>query len=189
MEYLSKRQRVGRWGGRWRDGLHEHRRCGRLPRGDSRRHLPVDISLTWNAEPNVRPEHCEAAHVVHGQRAWRPGFYYTHPGTITGFYDAATRQHNFKPWASLDSTKVARAQPAEIQDDLLHETAVAWVRSRLASTTPTVPWEETPEDFANRLQEAADFANADYDVSGLCRELNWRLEQLVKVTHGDRLKK
>ena len=118
-----------------------------------------------------------------------PGFYYTHPGTITGFYDAATRQHNFKPWAGLDSTKGPRAQPAEIQDVLLHETAVAWMRSRLASTTPTVPWEETPEDFANRLQEAADFANANYDVSGLCRELNWRLEQLVKVTHGDRLKK
>ena len=39
------------------------------------------------------------------------------------------------------------------------------------------------------LHEAADFANANYDVSGLCRELNWRLEQLVKVTLGDRLKK
>ena len=66
---------------------------------------------------------------------------------------------------------------------------VAWVRGRLASTTPTVPWEETPEDFAKRLHEATDFANANYDGSGLRRELNWRLEQLVKVTLGDRLKK
>ena len=118
-----------------------------------------------------------------------PGFYYTFPGTITGFYDAACRQHNFKPWAGLSSTKGARAQPGELQDVLLHETAVSWVRSRLAATTPTVAWEETAEAFGVRLQEAADFANANYDGPGLCRELNWRLTQLVKVTHGDRLPK
>ena len=59
----------------------------------------------------------------------------------------------------------------------------------LAQTIPTVAYAETAEGFAERLQEAADFANANYDGPGLCRELNSRLKQLVKETHGDRLPK
>ena len=116
-----------------------------------------------------------------------PGFYYPNSGTITGEYDTILRKHNFQAWAGTNSKEGPRAQPPDIPDVFLHETAVSWVRQRLYVTAPQRRWEETPEQLAARLQAAADFCNDEYNVSGLCRKFTGRLTQLVKETRGDRL--
>ena len=46
----------------------------------------------------------------------------------------------------------ARAQPGSLGDVLLHETAVSWMRVRLAETTPPRPWLETHEEYNQRLK-------------------------------------
>ena len=45
----------------------------------------------------------------------------------------------------------AIAQPGHMQEVLLHETAVSWVRLRLASTAPSKAWLDTKEQYASRL--------------------------------------
>ena len=51
---------------------------------------------------------------------------------------------------------------------MLHETAVAWVRQRLAKTLPRASWEETVGKYHGRLKACAAYINATYDVQGLC---------------------
>ena len=71
---------------------------------------------------------------------------------------------------------------------MLHETAVSWIRLRLAKTLPRRPWEETLDAYHARLTECVAHINASYDVSGLCRELPERLQKLESLD-GDRLAK
>ena len=82
----------------------------------------------------------------------------------------------------------AREQPGSLEDLMLHETAVAWLRLLLARSTPARPWQETREDYATRLRGACGHANEKYDVTGLCQELPQRLQKLVDQ-EGDRLRK
>ena len=51
------------------------------------------------------------------------------------------------------------------------------------------PWEETPEWFAARFQEAVDHANAAHRYADLCRQMPQRFDGLVKTHKGDRLPK
>ena len=83
----------------------------------------------------------------------------------------------------------SRAQPPDIPDVLLHETAIAHVREHVYKSTPDKPWEETPEDLETRLRAAVAHSNAEYRLDDLCREFPQRLSDLVKVTLGDRLPK
>ena len=119
-----------------------------------------------------------------------PGFYHRTHGTITSEYDAACKRHGFKPWAGVDATRGPRAQPADIADVLLHETAIAWLRDRLHRSAVAVqkPWEETPKEFGTRLQAVVNGINRDCDVAGLCREFPQRLIDLC-AAGGDRLRK
>ena len=71
---------------------------------------------------------------------------------------------------------------------MLHETAVAWIDRRLTVTTPAKPWDDTVDEFGERLRLAAEYINAHYDVDGLCRELPQRLDDLC-AKEGDRLRK
>ena len=71
---------------------------------------------------------------------------------------------------------------------MLHETAVAWLRKRLALSLPAQPWLETREAFGSRLKAGAAFINENYDVDALCREFPDRLQQLLD-REGDRLRK
>ena len=112
------------------------------------------------------------------------GFYDSGTGAITDGYRAALKTHNLK--ASFGES--AAVQPGQLQEVMLHETAVAWMRTRLAKTLPNKAWEETPDDYRSRLKQCAAFVNGHYDVEGLCRALPARLEQLVK-RQGDRLAK
>ena len=55
-------------------------------------------------------------------------------------------------------------QPGQLQEMMLHETAVAWMRLRLSKTKPREPWTETREQYGTRLKEIAAYINAEYDV-------------------------
>ena len=54
-------------------------------------------------------------------------------------------------WAGANPRIGARAQPPDIADVLLHETAIAGLRELIFKSTPVKPWEETAERFAARL--------------------------------------
>ena len=117
------------------------------------------------------------------------GFYHKTTGCITGGYETVCRELSFKSWAGANSRIGARAQPPDIADVLLHETAIAGLRDLIFKSTPVKPWEETAEGFAARLQEAVDHANSEHRLADLCREMPRRLDALVKVYEGDRLPK
>ena len=53
----------------------------------------------------------------------------------------------------------------------------------------TVPRNESPHELEERLQQAADWVNKEFDVRGLCMGLPDRLHALVSETNGDRLPK
>ena len=71
---------------------------------------------------------------------------------------------------------------------MLHETAVAWCRYKLARNVPSRPWLETLEDYKVRLKQVVADINAEHDVAGLCRELPDRVAELAKLK-GARLSK
>ena len=112
------------------------------------------------------------------------GFYDTATGNITAGYKNALREHNLKCFFGDN----ASVQPGQLQDLLLHETAMAWMRDRLKKTHPRKPWEETVEQYCSRLKECAAHCNNKYDVDGLCREVPQRLRILLDKG-GDRIPK
>ena len=65
----------------------------------------------------------------------------------------------------------ASIQPGSLQEVLLHETVVAWVRSREKVTQPKYPWTETEAQYGSRLRGICQYINQNYDVDGLCRAL------------------
>ena len=71
---------------------------------------------------------------------------------------------------------------------MLHETAVAWCRYKLARNAPSRPWLETLEEYKVRLKQVVADINAEHDVAGLCRELPDRVAQLDEL-QGGRLSK
>jgi hypothetical protein len=81
----------------------------------------------------------------------------------------------------------AAVQPGTLQEVMLHETAVAWVRRRETVTQTREPWHETVAEFSGRLREICQHVNSNYDVEGLCRKLPQRLQLLVDAK-GDRIK-
>ena len=110
------------------------------------------------------------------------GFYQPSNGCITGGFKQALREHKFKAIHGDD----ASAQPGRLQEVMLHETAVSWMRHRLARSVPAKPWEETTEQYSSRLKQVVAEINETLDVEGLCRALPKRIEDLV-ATRGDRL--
>ena len=74
----------------------------------------------------------------------------------------------------------AALQPGSLQEMMLHEAAVAWIRRGLTWSLPTKPWEETIEAFGARLKGVAQKVNAEYNVEGLCKQL----PQRVQDPHG-----
>ena len=74
-----------------------------------------------------------------------------------------------------------------MQEILSHETAVSWIRWRLAQTGPRECWKETPPENEARLKRVVADINQNLDVEGLWRRLPERLQQLVEP-RGERLK-
>ena len=118
-----------------------------------------------------------------------PGFFHRSWGTITGDYESACKEHGFKPWQGSNAKQGPHAQPRDIPDVLLHETAISWLRRGEEGTRPKKPWEETPKEFAARLQKVAKSVNENYNVRDLALEFPDRLHALVRKTCGDRLQK
>ena len=110
------------------------------------------------------------------------GFYHPASAVITGGYKQALRDHGFKTVHGDD----ASAQPGKLQEVMLHETAVAWIRHRLARSVPARPWDETREEYTSRLKAICTDINDTLDVQGLCQALPKRIAQLIE-TKGDRL--
>ena len=77
-------------------------------------------------------------------------------------------------------------QPGQLREAMLHETAVPWMRVRLAKTLPKKAWEETTAAYASRLKACASYINEHLNVEGLCKALPDRLE-LLRACQGDRI--
>ena len=80
----------------------------------------------------------------------------------------------------------ARSQPGSLQDVLLHETAVSWLRTRLTRSTPKNCWDETREQYGRRLKRCCEEVNKECDVEGLCQGFPKRMKRL-KDKEGERL--
>ena len=115
-----------------------------------------------------------------------PGFFHRKWGTITGDYAPSCHECGFKPWAGTNSKKGPCAQPREIGDVLLHETAISWLRREKENTRPRAPWLETPVELEHRMRTAVRHINKEFDVRGLSMQFPEGLHTLV-VTDGDRL--
>ena len=102
------------------------------------------------------------------------GFYLLGNGSITDGYRDALREHGLRAFMGAD----ASAQPGSLQELLLHETAVSWMRVGLAKTVPKECWAETLPAYRSRFEAVCASINARYDVAGLCRELSARVTDL-----------
>ena len=111
------------------------------------------------------------------------GFFWPNSGGITPDYKEALDENGFTAFMGCNAVK----QPGSCQDMMLHETAVSWLRTRLATSTPTKCWEETREQYGNRLKRCCEEVNKDCDVEGLCKQFPKRI-RLLKQKEGDRLK-
>ena len=112
------------------------------------------------------------------------GMYVPRTGQATGPYAEAVEQKGFRLYGGVDN----RAQPADLADVLLHETAVSHVTKRIRATRPRNPWLETREDFTSRMRRIVANVNQCVDLVGICCEYLTRLEALVDKK-GDRLRK
>ena len=81
----------------------------------------------------------------------------------------------------------ASVQPGHLQELMLHETAVSWLRVRLERTLPSACWRETTEAFGTRLRACCADVNANLGVEALCRDFPKRV-QLLLDQGGGRLK-
>ena len=78
--------------------------------------------------------------------------------------------------------------PGSLQEVMLHETSVAWIRRREAVTRKRQPWTETVEEFGARLRDICAHINEHFDVEGLCHGLPERLQMVIDA-EGDRISK
>ena len=112
------------------------------------------------------------------------GFFHPANGKVTTCFKNALVEHGLTTFNGHD----ASVQPGALQELMLHETAMAWLRLRLAKTTPPRAWEETVDAFCARLTKCCAYINEHYDVEGLCRGFLERVE-LLRELEGGRLKK
>ena len=131
---------------------------------------------------NIRFQGSTAPNVLFTDRG--NGFWNSTTGIITDGYREALREHSLKAFFHHD----ASIQPGQLQEVMLHETAVAWIRRRLTQTLPKKPWLETPTEYRARLKLCAQYCNDHYDVAGLCNRLPQRIATL-KLKKGDRINK
>ena len=129
---------------------------------------------------NIRFQNTPAPNTLFVDRS--PGFWATNSGRIRGGFKAALQANNLKTYYKDD----AGQQPGNLQEVMLHETAVSWIRRREALNRMTKPWEETPEQFATRLKSVVQEINDTLNVEGLCRAFKQRVQKLVD-REGDRI--
>ena len=102
------------------------------------------------------------------------GFYAPNSGVITPQYKQALADNDLRAFMGDNAVM----QPGSMQDFLLHETAVSWLRKRLAESTPRYCWTETRPQYGQRLKRCCEEVNKDLDVEGLSNGTNKRLKKL-----------
>jgi hypothetical protein len=112
------------------------------------------------------------------------GFYNPGTGRITAGFRQGLRDHGLKAFWGED----ASTQPGNLQELMLHETAVSWVRRRLTESTPASAASETRETYVTRLKQVCADINASLDVEGLSRAFPARVRALLEAK-GDRITK
>ena len=100
---------------------------------------------------------------------------------IVNEYKNALRENSLKAYYP-DAT----AQPGNLQEVMLHETAVSWIRYQEEQTRPKEPWLESVDDYASRLKGIAQNINKRYDVEQLCKDLPKRVKKVIEE-EGDRI--
>ena len=110
------------------------------------------------------------------------GFFDISSGRITHGFKSALRECGLRAYWGDDASR----QPGALQEIMLHETAVRWIRFHERRTLPKRPWEETTEQFVSRSKPIAATINKEYDVEGLCRALPKRIDALVE-RRGERV--
>jgi len=111
------------------------------------------------------------------------GFYNIRGGRITDKFKASLRANSLKMYYGDD----ASVQPGNLQEVLLHETAVSWIRYREARQRAVRSWEETVGDFGTRMKRIVQDINDTLDVEGLCRAHPKRVQAVIDA-EGDRIK-
>ena len=111
------------------------------------------------------------------------GFYFPNSGVITPKYKQALADNDLQAFMGENAIQ----QPGSMQNFLLHETAVSWLRHRLAQSTPKKCWTETRPEYGRRLKRCCEEVNTDLDVEGLSNGLPKRLKKLHDKG-GDRLR-
>ena len=112
------------------------------------------------------------------------GFYGSGSGAITDSYRAALKANKLNAFMGT----CASMQPGCLQEVMLLETGMTWVRVRPAKTVPKNCWTESVADYHKRLKACCDDINATHNVDGLCGELPLRVQMLVG-NKGDRIPK
>ena len=130
---------------------------------------------------NVRFQGATAPKILFTDRG--QGFWNIRTGKITPAFKAALTQHGLKTYYGDD----ASVQPGKLQEVLLHETAVSWMRYREGKNRMQRPWEETTAQFGSRLKGIVQDINDSLDVDGLCHALPKRAQGVIDA-QGDRLK-
>ena len=103
------------------------------------------------------------------------GFHGSGSGAITDSYRVALKANKLHAFMGT----CASMQPGCLQEVMLHETAMAWVRIRLAKTVPKNCWTESVADYRKRLKACCADINATHNADCLCRELPLRVQMLV----------
>ena len=90
------------------------------------------------------------------------------------------RDYELKAFNADDASR----QPGNLQEVMLHETSVSWIRHRETVSQLRQPWTETVEQFCARMRGIVQHINANHDVENLCRELPHRIEDVIAAEGG-----
>ena len=129
---------------------------------------------------NIRFQNATAPNILFVDRG--PGFWAPNSGKITPDFKEALHANNLKTYYKDDASH----QPGNLQEVMLHETAVSWIRRREATSRMSKPWEETPEQFTTRMKGIVQEINDTLNVDGQCRAFKSRVDKLVE-RDGDRI--
>ena len=110
------------------------------------------------------------------------GFYDKGSGKILEEYKAALRANSLKAYMGDN----AKAQPGNLQEVLLHETAVSWIRYREEQTRPKEPWKESVDEYTSRMKGIAQDINKNLEVENLCKAFPKRVKRVIEA-EGDRI--
>ena len=99
---------------------------------------------------------------------------------MTVEYRAALKRNRLRAFFATN----ASVQPGQLQEVMLHETAVSWMRTRLAETVPPEAWKETREEYGVRLKRRCEAINKDCNIEALCRGLLRRIRMLQEQAGG-----